>query len=42
MILDIQCFFRWRGKRQSDIETEMRVAEKTNKAFVSDHPTAVV
>ena len=29
-------------QRQDDIETEMRVAEKTNKAFVPDHPTAVV
>ena len=42
MILDIHCFFRWRKERQGDIETEMRVAEKTNKAFVPDHPTAVV
>jgi len=39
--LIMSCFKRWRGKRQDDIETDMRVAERTNKAFVPDHPTAV-
>jgi len=40
--LIMSCFKRWRGKTQGDIETEMRVAEKTNNAFVPDHPRAVV
>ena len=36
------CLVMVQKQRQGNIETEMRVAEKTNKAFVLDHPTAVV